>query len=446
MGKKYKIITSVSLIVATIAVSFSIYSYAKIEYVNNQLKYNQEYAFSELISSISKLDTAIKKAPLATTTQYATTLYAEIWKEASTVKSNLSVLADQHFDTTTVSDFISTVGDYSLYLLRKISGGGELSYEEIENVKNLAKATESLTIELAESKKAYNDQQGDVFLPEFQTFEEKAIEAMSDNEQSDIDQNFQAFATLVYDGPFSSHIDKITPELTKDESEISVEEAQKLVAEFLNTDVNLIKYVQKVDTQIPFYNFVSSKEDDEISINITIKGGHIINFSNYREIKEITLDAEQAVLYAEKLLQKYGYTNFVKTYYTEFEEIVTINFAYSQDDIIMYPDLLKISIFKDDGTLAGVESRGYIMSHKNRTDLFPEISIEEARKSVSTDLTILSENLAIVPTSGKGEVLVYEFKCEDAEKQHYILYINTKTCEIENLLILIEDENGTLTM
>lgn len=442
MDKKSKIITSVSAIIATVAIAFSIYAFSEIESVNNQIRYSEEYAFSELISSISKLDTAIKKASLTTTGQYASTLYAEIWKESEIIKTNLSALSSEEIDTTTVQDFIATVGDYSLYLLRKTASGSELSDEEINNVKNLAKTTESLTIELSESKKAYNDQPSDTLLPDFETF--KAVEVFG--EESQIDQNFQAFATMVYDGPFSSHIDKLTPELTKNEQEITQEQAKTFVAEFLNTDASNVQFVQKVDTQIPFYNFTSTKEDDEISINITTQGGHVITFSNYREVGTITLTAEEAVLKAEQLLADNGFENFVKTYYTEFDNIVTINFAYEQDGVIMYPDLLKIEIFKDDGTLAGMEARGYIMSHKERTDITPTVTLDEATKIISSDLMVMSQNLAIIPTSGQNEVLVYEFKCCDQDDQNYILYVNAKTAQIENMLILIEDESGTLTM
>ena len=447
MNKNSKIITITALVVAVVSIVFALYSYFGMRDAEKQMRYDEERAFSELVSSVSKLDTAIQKAPLATTPKYASTLFAEIWKESESAKFNLSQLPQGEIDTSKVQDFISTTGDYALYMLRKTAGGEEISSDDLENVKNLAVSSEALAIEISEIKKSYNDGHTENYLMPIKTSNGDDVVTVGNmNTDNQVDQKFQEFATMVYDGPFSSHIDKLEPELTKNAKDLTEAEAKTKVARFLDTEEENIKFVGKVNTQIPFYKFTSTKEDDDVAVDITVKGGHVINFTNYREIKELKYNAEQTVEKAEDLIEEAGYDNFEKTYYTENNGIVTINFAYEQDDVIMYPDLLKVSIFKDDGTLAGVEARGYIMSHRERTGLEPAITEEQALKAISSDLIVLDEELAIIPTGGKNEVLTYEFKCENKEGKHYIVYVNAKTAQIENILILIEEENGTLTM
>ena len=61
-------------------------------------------------------------------------------------------------------------------------------------------------------------------------------------------------------------------------------------------------------------------------------------------------------------------------------------------------------------------------------------------------LTILSSGLAVIPTEGKYELLCHEFICQTADGMHAIVYINAQTGVEENILLLLEDENGTLTM
>jgi hypothetical protein len=56
-----------------------------------------------------------------------------------------------------------------------------------------------------------------------------------------------------------------------------------------------------------------------------------------------------------------------------------------------------------------------------------------------------SKNLALIPTEAKKELLVYEFKGTVNDKK-CIIYINALTGEEENLLMIIETPNGTLTM
>ena len=58
----------------------------------------------------------------------------------------------------------------------------------------------------------------------------------------------------------------------------------------------------------------------------------------------------------------------------------------------------------------------------------------------------MSYSLAVIPTSGQNEVFCHEFKMKTGDGQHYIVYVNAETGYEENILILIEDENGTLTL
>ena len=61
-------------------------------------------------------------------------------------------------------------------------------------------------------------------------------------------------------------------------------------------------------------------------------------------------------------------------------------------------------------------------------------------------MTVLSQRLALIPTSGEYELLCHEFKCQDANGRHILIYVNTQTGQEERILILLEDENGTLVL
>jgi hypothetical protein len=67
------------------------------------------------------------------------------------------------------------------------------------------------------------------------------------------------------------------------------------------------------------------------------------------------------------------------------------------------------------------------MNHTERT--IPKIAVDEntARGKVSPRLKVLSHGMAIIPTSGKNEVFCHEFKCENDDGSHYIVYVNAET-------------------
>ena len=65
---------------------------------------------------------------------------------------------------------------------------------------------------------------------------------------------------------------------------------------------------------------------------------------------------------------------------------------------------------------------------------------------MSPKLNVLREQLALIPTDGEYEVLCWEFVCEAENGQHYIVCINAATGAEQKILILLEDENGTLAL
>ena len=73
------------------------------------------------------------------------------------------------------------------------------------------------------------------------------------------------------------------------------------------------------------------------------------------------------------------------------------------------------------------------------------ISIEEAKERLNTNIEIISEGEAIIPTEWKTEVYVYEFKgkIDDLE---FLVYINPQTGKEEDILLILETEGGKLTI
>ena len=64
---------------------------------------------------------------------------------------------------------------------------------------------------------------------------------------------------------------------------------------------------------------------------------------------------------------------------------------------------------------------------------------------MSSSLNIQKVKQVIIPTSGLNEVYCYEFLTTGPEDEHILVYINAETGREEQLLILMESENGVLT-
>ena len=134
-----------------------------------------------------------------------------------------------------------------------------------------------------------------------------------------------------------------------------------------------------------------------------------------------------------------------ETYYLAENGILTINYAYVQQDIIMYPDLIKIKVALDDGEILGIETTGYLSNHEERNLRTAKITKEEAKKKLNKNLNIMSEKMAVIPTEYKTEIFCYEFKGKIDDRE-FIVYINAETGEEEDILVIYNTPNGVLTM
>ena len=158
------------------------------------------------------------------------------------------------------------------------------------------------------------------------------------------------------------------------------------------------------------------------------------------------MDAEEAVASARDYLDSLGYKNMENTYYILQDNCIVINFAYKEGDYICYPDLIKVRVSLSDGSVQDIDASGYIRNHKDRSVPVPQYDINERKSLVPDNLKILSEGNAVIPSYGKKELFCFEYKCENEDGRHYVVYVGTQSGKQENILILIEDENGTLAI
>lgn len=132
------------------------------------------------------------------------------------------------------------------------------------------------------------------------------------------------------------------------------------------------------------------------------------------------------------------------TYYLKQGGAVTINYAYEQENVTIYPDLIKVKIALDNGEILGMETSGYLNNHTERTIEEPTISMDEAKSKLNKNLEITSEGLAIIPTEWRTEIFCYEFKGK-VDNTDFLVYINAKTGKEENILVIIDTPDGILT-
>ena len=175
------------------------------------------------------------------------------------------------------------------------------------------------------------------------------------------------------------------------------------------------------------------------------KGGWIVEVIKDKEVGEEKISDDEAIQKGKEYLEKLGYDSMKETYFLKESNIVTINYAYEENEILIYPDLIKVKVALDDGEILGMEALGYLNSHTDRNFSQNIISSDEAKQKLNDKIEIEKERLVVIPLENKTERYCYEFKGKIEEKQ-FLIYINAETGAEEEILILLETPGGTLTI
>ena len=128
------------------------------------------------------------------------------------------------------------------------------------------------------------------------------------------------------------------------------------------------------------------------------------------DIGDKTIDSKQAISIARRYLEGLGIESMRETYYEIANNICTINFAYQQDGVVCYTDLIKVGVAMDNGDIVSLDTRGYIVNHQSRQIPAPALTREEAMEKVSKNLSVQSAQLAVIPLRALTRAFVYEFK------------------------------------
>lgn len=443
MKKSYYIILTILLL---LCFGFGFWGYS-VNAENSTVEENKyNYSFSEVVNYVNNIENYLAKAMISKSSTHSSETLSKIWAD-----SNLAIVYFENIPfvdegTNKSIKFLNQVSDYAYTLSKKTINGEELSEEDFENLKTLYNYCTSLKDVLNElstelnngtiSWEDLNEQTDWVFVEEDVTV------------FSSIESNFDDYEGLIYDGAYSDFVTK-SEKLGLTGDEIDEETAKSKVEEFFAD-----KEIQEITSngevkgnEIDAYSFsLKTNKIDEIYVDISKKGGWFINVICDKEVGSSSLSEEDAVHRGKEYLDKMGYLNMKETYYTITENIVTINYAYTQNDIIMYPDLVKVKVALDDGEVLGMEATGYLNNHVDRANLTPGISIDEARKNLNKNLEIISEGLAVIPKENtEEEVFCYEFKGR-VEGKEFLVYINADTGEEEEILVILETAEGVLTI
>lgn len=439
------------LLVALIGIG--VYGYEQrqeMESYRRRVENNYQYDFQSLLSTVKNIETTMSKAIVSTSHSMSVELLTEVWRQSDLAQTYLNNLPFTHSTLKDTGRFLNQVGDFSYAMAKIHMDGGTLTKEQRQDFQRLNNSCSYLSQQLQEMNESVAS--GEIKFTQGSRKEnegnlDETAENLITKGFTRVQKEMVDYPKLIYDGPFSDHIEEIKPKWIEGE-EITKEEGQKKAIEFIGSEnVEKVESSGTVEGVIKAYkyNIKIKGQEESAYVEITQKGGHVLKAMMNRVPREQKISIEEAQKKADEFLREKGYKNMENSYYQKYANTGVFNYAYTEGDVLCYPDLIKVQIALDNGEFLGIEAQGFHYAHHERKIEKPAISMEQAKEKLVEGFELTSERLAIIPTNFKSEVLCYELKGIYNHKW-YIIYINAKTGEEEQILQIIEANESVLTL
>ncbi len=260
MSKRRKVrLLAYTLAAFTVLLTFSVVGNVRAARMTRQIRIARERALCELDTYISNINTNLQKGAYANTPTMLGTMASQLRREATGAKSSLAVLPLSETRLDNTYKFLSQIGDFVTALSKKVEQGETISDEEREQLFALLRFSETLTKDISDMRQQLFDGYLDFESAE-STLEQKdeQIASLSQN-MEDAEQSLTEYPSLLYDGPFSDHINQRDAALLQDKAEITKEEALKKAAEILGLAESDVTFPKKT-TRPPLTVFRAGTE------------------------------------------------------------------------------------------------------------------------------------------------------------------------------------------
>lgn len=396
----------------------------------NELENLYEKSYFDAMDSLENVETKLKKLNVMGTKSIQQTTLNDIWRECETAQTNLAQLSSQDGAINDIIKFLNQLGDFCYYLSLKLNDGA-LDSANKEMLVTLSEIVSVVRTEMQSVQGKIAD--GGRLLSGYSTPINYIGDILSGIQHSTID-----YPELIYDGPFSDGLNDRDAKLLKNLAYITPEQADERVNTiFAGTGLQIISR-SETSGSLESYMYVIKSGGKDGSLQLTKKGGMLVYYNVFKDVTNPQLEEEACIAKGSDFLKKAGYDGMEPVWASNSDSIIYINYAYVQDGVIIYPDLVKVKISAEDGSILGVEAQNFIYNHTDRKIVLTE----GAQYTLSPNLTLVKEAYALIPTEWNTEIMAKEYICTYGGNTFYI-YVNLKTGEEIKVMILIDD-NGKL--
>lgn len=397
-------------------------------------------SFYDTVSYVDNMENGLSKVLASGSSEARQKYLVDLAIDSELAESDLQRLPLQDETKHFTTKLINQIGDYAKYLNEKLVGGGTLTAEEKESLRSLYQSLVSLKNGL----KNMSDQMGEDF--DFNSLRDAGEGNLVYDGFTELENLSVHFPELIYDGPFSDGLNDREPKGLTGETvneTVALDLFNKYFAAYRVEDAAI---VGETTGQFPVYNVEARTADGGVIYGqISKKGGKLVMFDSNQNCEATNFDVDSCVEIAAAFLKTVGLSDMRPVWANESGTVATINFAYEEDGVIVYSDLVKVKVCETRGLVSGMEASAYYLNHVERAVSAPRLTAEEAAARVNQEIGIITARLTLIPVGNSAEVLAYEFSGEYDGATYYV-YIDANSGKQVELFKVVEGTEGLLLM
>ncbi len=393
----------------------------------------------ELNSIVDNLDTNLAKARVANTRNEQVKLLSNVAIESEMAETLLERLPVDTQFTQNVTSFVNKMGDSAQSMLYSVASGKKLTDSQIATIEHMYKTNLQLKQSIneltanctgKEMLKAMRGKKDNLMLVSFGEMENNVVETPKE----------------IHDGPFAENIKKVSAKNLAGLEEITCAQAEKLAAKYFESyNVSDVKCTGEITAEsLTCYNVTMQTKDGEMSAQLSKQGGKVVEFNSYKDCNDKNFSVERCVDIAQDFLKALGFKNMKAVWTSENGTTCNLNFAYEQNGVVIYPDMVKVKVCEERGIVTGMEGLAYVLNHTQRELGSAKISKSDAKAVLNGGFEAEGSRLCLIPVDG-GEVLCYEFYGTYGGNDYYI-YVDAATGNEVEVFTVIGTAQGKALM
>ncbi|MRX71022.1 germination protein YpeB [Bacillus lacus] len=390
---------------------------------------NYQRAFHDLTYQVDHLHDQIGATLAMNSRKSLSPALADVWRITSEAHNDVGQLPLALLPFNKTEEFLAKISDFSYRAAVRDLDKEPLSDKEYENLQALYEQSADIQNELRSVQHkvlANNLRWMDVEMA-LASGKKQADNTIIDGFKT-VERNVDAYSETDL-GPSMTSVKNRDEGFKHLEGKtINEEEAVRIAKEFVPDTTDSFKVTKSgkgADFQFYSISINHQKNQADIYMDITEKGGHPIWLIQEREVKNRKISLNDASNKAAEFLNSHGYKNLQLDETAQYDNIGVFTFVPVENQVRLYPEAVRMKVAMDNGQVVGYSARDYLSSHRKRELPKPQIEEKEAAGMLNPNLQIQETRLGLIVNELGEEVLCYEF-FGTIDNDTYRIFVNAK--------------------